>query len=135
MKKSINMNLSGQIFHIDEDAYGLLENYLDNLKYHFKRTGDDPEIVQEFESRIAEHLLAQTNTQSRVVNIELISRVIGLMGQPEEIFDTSSTSSQGTNIHTPPEAQGITPNASMPHASTTTQGTTSRRLYRDIDNA
>ncbi len=31
MKKAIKINLSGYIFHIDKDAYFLLQNYLDRV--------------------------------------------------------------------------------------------------------
>ena len=30
MKKNININLCGRLFNIDEDAYELLKNYMDN---------------------------------------------------------------------------------------------------------
>lgn len=32
MKKTLTVNLGGTVFHIDEDAYCLLDNYLSNLK-------------------------------------------------------------------------------------------------------
>ena len=32
MKKSFNINLGGRIFNIDEDAYEMLNNYLENLR-------------------------------------------------------------------------------------------------------
>ncbi|MBG0781772.1 MAG: hypothetical protein H0S84_05850 [Bacteroidales bacterium] len=35
MKKTFTINLSGLIFHIDEDAYELLQAYLEKLKQHF----------------------------------------------------------------------------------------------------
>ena len=37
MKKTLTVNLGGTVYHIDEDAYVLLDNYLNNLKYHFLR--------------------------------------------------------------------------------------------------
>ncbi len=37
MKKTLTMNLGGKVFHIDEDAYNLLEEYLHNLASHFDR--------------------------------------------------------------------------------------------------
>ena len=37
MKKTLTVNLGGTVFHIDEDAYRLLDNYLCNLKLHFRR--------------------------------------------------------------------------------------------------
>ena len=31
MKKTLTVNLGGTVYHIDEDAYILLDNYLNNL--------------------------------------------------------------------------------------------------------
>lgn len=36
MKKTLTVNLGGTVFHIDEDAYRLLDNYLCNLKLHLE---------------------------------------------------------------------------------------------------
>ena len=35
MKKTVNINLAGTFFHIDEDAYGKLTRYLDAIKRSF----------------------------------------------------------------------------------------------------
>lgn len=45
MKKTLTVNLGGTVFHIDEDAYRLLDNYLCNLKLHFRRQAGADEIV------------------------------------------------------------------------------------------
>ena len=37
MKKTTTINLGQSIFHIDEDAYELLRQYLDSLKNHFEQ--------------------------------------------------------------------------------------------------
>lgn len=37
MKKTLTVNLGGTVYHIDEDAYNLLDNYLNNLRYHSAR--------------------------------------------------------------------------------------------------
>ena len=35
MKKTLTINLGGIVYHIDDDAYRLLDNYLSNLKHYF----------------------------------------------------------------------------------------------------
>ena len=35
MKKTLTINLGGTVFHIDEDAYQKLNNYLTELGHHF----------------------------------------------------------------------------------------------------
>ena len=37
MKRTFTINLGGIVFHIDEDAYDLLDDYLNNLRIHFKK--------------------------------------------------------------------------------------------------
>jgi len=44
MKKTIKINISGLVFHIDEDAYEKLENYLNRLKSKFRDTPGETEI-------------------------------------------------------------------------------------------
>lgn len=47
MKKTLTVNLGGTVFHIDEDAYQLLEKYLSNLRVHFKKEEGSDEIMNE----------------------------------------------------------------------------------------
>ena len=54
MKKTLTVNLGGTVFHIDEDAYRLLDNYLCNLKLHFRKQEGAEEIVDDIENRISE---------------------------------------------------------------------------------
>ena len=35
MKKTLSINLGGTVFNIDEDAYQLLDKYLNNLRIHY----------------------------------------------------------------------------------------------------
>ena len=44
MKKTLTVNINGVIFHIDEDAYNVLNDYLESIKSHFSRTQDGKEI-------------------------------------------------------------------------------------------
>ena len=54
MKKTVNINLNGIVFHIDEDAYSTLQNYLNELSLHFDQE-EGQEIMTDIEARIAEH--------------------------------------------------------------------------------
>ena len=54
MKKTLTVNLGGTVYHIDEDAYRLLDNYLTNLKTHFRKEKGAEEIVKDIECRISE---------------------------------------------------------------------------------
>ena len=52
MKKTLTVNLGGTVFHIDEDAYQLLDKYLANLRIHFRKEEGSEEIMNDFEMRI-----------------------------------------------------------------------------------
>ena len=54
MKKNITINLCGRLFQIDEDAYELLQQYIESLRQSFGREDDGDEIVNDIEARIAE---------------------------------------------------------------------------------
>ena len=53
MKKTFPVNIDGQIFYIDEDAYNLLNKYLEQLHISF-RGEEGKEIGSDIESRIRE---------------------------------------------------------------------------------
>ena len=85
MKKTLTVNLGGTVYHIDEDAYVLLDNYLNNLKYHFRSETDADEIVRDMENRIAELFSEYISHGQQVITIENVEEVIARMGRPEEI--------------------------------------------------
>ena len=54
MKKNITINLCGRLFNIDEDAYELLQHYMDTLRSYFAKQEGGDEIADDIEIRIAE---------------------------------------------------------------------------------
>jgi len=95
MKKTLTVNLGGIVFHIDEDAYQLLDNYLSNLRIHFNREEGSDEIMDDFEARISELLNERIRLGFQVITIEHVEDVIKRMGKPEEIFADEETSGTG----------------------------------------
>lgn len=85
MKKTLTINLGGTVYHIDEDAYYLLDNYLSNLRIHFRREESAEEIVRDMEQRISELFAIRLNESRQVVTIEDVEEVIAQMGKPEEL--------------------------------------------------
>lgn len=86
MKKTFTVNLNGTVFHIDEDAYQLLDSYLTNLRIHFSREEGSDEIMSDFEARISELLNERIRLGFSVITIEHVEEVIQRMGKPEELF-------------------------------------------------
>lgn len=113
MKKTLTVNLGGTVFHIDEDAYRLLDNYLSNLKLHFRRQAGADEIVNDIELRISELFSEKLTAGSQVITIADVEEVINRMGRPEEM--ETSTEEEKTS-------------------SSSSYNTTRRRLYRNPDD-
>lgn len=117
MKKTVNVNLAGTFFHIDEDAFGKLSRYLDAIKRSLSDPQGSDEIIRDIEARIAELFSEKISSSSQVISIKELDEVIAVMGQPEdymvdeEIFED-----------TPPAATRRRSHSSY------------KQLYRDIDN-
>jgi phage shock protein PspC (stress-responsive transcriptional regulator) len=80
MKKNISINISGIIFHIEEDGYETLRKYLDSINNYFGSFEDSSEILADIESRIAEIFLSRLNDGKQVVTAEDVQTLISTMG-------------------------------------------------------
>ena len=84
MKKTLNVNLNGRVFTIDEDAYRLLDNYLTNLRLYFKKEEGSAEIINDFEARIEELFNEKTRLGHQVITLEHVEEVIARVGKPAD---------------------------------------------------
>ena len=115
MKKAIKINLSGIIFHIDDDAYEKLKSYLDTISRHFSNKQESKEIIDDIEARIAELFQERISEENQVITLKIVNEVIDIMGNPEDIADSGEEAEQGRTFH---DAYSR-----------------SRRLYRDPENS
>ncbi|MGB1231655.1 MAG: PspC domain-containing protein [Winogradskyella sp.] len=117
MNKTVNINLAGIFFHIDEDAYLKLQRYLEAIKRSFTDSQGQSEIIADIEARIAELFSERIKNEKQVVGVKLVDAIITIMGQPEdylvdnEIFEDE------------------------PQQNYKQKSTKTRRLYRDTDNS
>jgi phage shock protein PspC (stress-responsive transcriptional regulator) len=92
MNKTININLGGFFFHIDETAYQKLRRYLESIS---KSLSDDPqgknEIIADIEARISELLSEKITDARQVVNESDIDDIIKIMGQPEDYAEAEES--------------------------------------------
>ena len=114
MKKNITINLFGQLYNIDEDAYELLNNYEESLRHHFSKQVDGAEIFNDIEARIAELLSEQKAKGVEAISIEHVQDIIKRIGAPEEIDREEAELSDG---------EQVSQKTSAP-----------KRLYRDMEN-
>ncbi len=84
MKKTVNINLAGTFFHIDEDAFGKLSRYLDAIKKSISDPVGGDEIIRDIETRIAELFSEKLESNTQVVSIKELDAIITIMGQPED---------------------------------------------------
>ena len=117
MNKTVNINLAGIFFHIDEDAYQKLQRYLEAIKRSFTDSQGRSEIISDIEARIAELFSERVKHDKQVIGTKEVDEVISIMGQPEdylvddEIFED--------------EPQPAQKRKSSP----------SKKLFRDTDNS
>lgn len=111
MKVTLNINIGGYAFHIDEDAYHDLKAYLRSLELHFTGEESASEIMADIEVRMSELFRARLGTYRQVITIEDVREVIKIMGNPEDFVDQDTFS------------------AKEKFTSSST-----RRMYRDPDN-
>ncbi|MCC9042945.1 PspC domain-containing protein [Myroides sp. M-43] len=113
MNKTLTINIAGSVFHIDENAYLKLDQYLKAIKRSFPKEEQD-EIIHDIEIRIAELFSENISDSNQVITIADVDRVISIMGSPEDyVIDEEPTTTNHTQyIYN-----------------------TSKKLYRDGDRA
>jgi phage shock protein PspC (stress-responsive transcriptional regulator) len=118
MKKTFTININGTVFHIDDDAYEKLNDYISQINRHFSNDADASEIVEDIESRISELFLERTKGDGEVITIALVQEVIQIMGSPEAFADAKEDESD----------KGRVDNEYVKTKSSRTHG---KKLYRD----
>ncbi len=117
MNKTVNINLAGIFFHIDEDAYLKLQRYLEAIKRSFTDSQGRSEIISDIEARISELFSERLQNEKQVISSKQVEEVIAIMGQPEdylvddEIFEDE------------------------PKSTFRSKSSSSRKLFRDKDNS
>ncbi|TNE72730.1 MAG: PspC domain-containing protein [Bacteroidetes bacterium] len=119
MKKTVSVNIRGLHFIIEEDAYELLQNYLDRLTHSLKNEPGSREIIEDIELRIAELSMEKLSANKTVIELNDIEEIISIMGDPSQYIDESD------NL----ESEGRT------HSNQSAQDNSEKRLFRDTDNA
>lgn len=79
MKKTLQINISGFSFTIEEDAYHKLNAYLNALKSYFSSYESCDEIVQDIEARIAEKFY-EKQQQNGIIENDDVDKIIASMG-------------------------------------------------------
>jgi len=99
MNKTVNINIGGLFFHIDEDAYQKLSRYFDAIKRSLSNSSGKDEIMKDIEMRVAELFTERKISDKHVINVKDVDEVVTVMGQPEDYrIDDDSTETTQTNF-------------------------------------
>jgi phage shock protein PspC (stress-responsive transcriptional regulator) len=85
MDKTININIAGTLFQIDDAAFRILKDYLQAINNRFRNVQGGHETIEDIESRIAEIFQSQKGLAG-VVSKENVESMISIIGKPED-FD------------------------------------------------
>jgi phage shock protein PspC (stress-responsive transcriptional regulator) len=127
MNKTVNINLAGVFFHVDEDAYGKLQRYLAAIKRSFEGVQGEDEIIADIEARISELFSERIKDERQVISTKELDEVIAIMGQPEDymvdddIFEDTASSQKSSSRSSSKTQQA--------------KRISDRRFFRDTDNA
>ncbi|HLN20958.1 MAG TPA: PspC domain-containing protein [Bacteroidales bacterium] len=94
MNKTVNINLGGTLFQIDEEAYLLLNDYINAINARFRHTPGGIETIEDIEYRIAE-IFRSRKGLTGVVSRETVEYMISVIGKPEEI----DSDEKGVNVN------------------------------------
>lgn len=127
MVKTFNINISGRLFVINEDAFSLLNDYLQTLRTAFSHVAEGNELVNDIENRIAEIFSDFNSGYPHIITVSDVEDIISRIGSVEELMECEeiepvSNNSDNENVETtvPP----CTPNKTEIKA----------RLFRDPQN-
>jgi len=136
MKKNISINISGIIFHIEEDGYNNLKKYLDTINTYFSTYEDNEEIIADIEGRIAEIFLSKLTKGMQVVNAQDVSVLIKTMGSVAD-FEALEEEADFEAPKKEEKPAASTPDAEEQGKKFDKQGSGSyvrpNKLYRDLN--
>lgn len=117
MKKTLTVNLNNIVFHIDDDAYDMLQIYLHEIADHFTDEAERREIMTDIEARIAELFSEKLQKNKNVINLEDVQEVIEIMGKPSQYAGEEEEETH------------------QPKTDKKQPSNRARRFYRDPENA
>lgn len=132
MKRTFTANIDGKVFHIDEDAYSMLQTYLDQLRNAFGPE-EGSEIVADIESRIRELFTEKLATGATVIVLADVDRVISTLGNAAEIAGDNGENGCDDPV-TPPPAPGACSPETTPPPLISINIPKGKKLYRSTDN-
>lgn len=111
MNKTIDIELAGLLFHMDEKAHAQLQAYLNSIAAALANTEGKEEIIREVEARLAELFQEALGESRQVITLYDVTAACAQIGSPQDFVDEEDA-----------------PKANSRHAKG------NRRLFRDPEN-
>lgn len=92
MDKTININLGGSLFQVDEEAFYVLRDYIQAINNRLRNVPGGPESIEDIESRIAEIFRSQKGLAG-VITKQNVDEMISTIGKPED-FDADNVADE-----------------------------------------
>jgi phage shock protein PspC (stress-responsive transcriptional regulator) len=101
MKRTMTVNIGGRVYHIDEDAFDSLNDYLTKVKNELRDTDGSNEIYEDIEHRIGELFEEKLKNERQVITMQDVQEIILIMGQPGDFSGHSDVEgkSNGSNAY------------------------------------
>ena len=103
MKETVNVNIGSQAFTLDEDAYRVLRNYLEDIRSRLPEY--DTETMGDIEARIAEIFREIVSSPMRVITLDTVRQTMNR--------NPVNCSARARTVRSPASAADW-PNSSMP---------------------
>jgi phage shock protein PspC (stress-responsive transcriptional regulator) len=103
MDKTININLGGSLFQVDEEAFLILRDYIQSINNRFRNVQGGPETIEDIESRIAEIFNSKKGVAG-IITRQNVEEMISIIGKPEDFdsdSDTGYTQAQASQVASP----------------------------------
>jgi phage shock protein PspC (stress-responsive transcriptional regulator) len=81
----MTVNIGGRVYHIDDDAFEVLNDYLSRVKKELSKDEGGSEIYEDIENRIGELFNDRLRDNRQVITLSDVKEIIDVMGQPEDI--------------------------------------------------
>ncbi|XOV67400.1 MAG: PspC domain-containing protein [Fluviicola sp.] len=122
MKKTISVNIKGTNFLVEEDAYEMLQDYIDRLTAALGNEEGSQEIIEDIELRIAEICTSKLNDSKTVVELADIEEILKTLGDPSDYVEHDASESGQSESYTS-------------NSTNASNGRGERRLFRDPESA
>jgi phage shock protein PspC (stress-responsive transcriptional regulator) len=81
MKQTFSVNIGRRAYNIDDDAYKLLDGYLNDIASRLSEA--DTDSMDDIEARIADIFDERISSTMQVVNVEMVRRAMAIIGRPD----------------------------------------------------